>query len=490
MSNVDRLYIDGQWRPARGAESIPVFNPYTEALVTTVRGASAEDIDDVAQSAWKAMRTGPWSRTSVDERCAIVERIKDGLAARLNELAERAVSTLGQTMTRARQVSNVASTLEEAIESIKTVTLEFEREDRTGGLALVQRRPIGVVAAICPWNAPTRMEAAKTVAGLLAGCSVVLKPDPQTPYAAGIIAEVATEAGLPPGVLNVVFGGGATGDALVRHPLVRMVSFTGSAATGALIGAACGPAFKRMVLELGGKSAGIILDDANLDDALMAADVGNFRNAGQACIGLTRVLAPRRLYSQVVEGLAERAKAYVLGNPLDASTTMGPLVMQRQRDRVLGFIDGAKAEGGRIAVGGGRPKDLPHGWFVEPTVIAGLDNSSTIAQEEVFGPVATVIPYDDEAQAIAIANDSKYGLHGAVFSADPERALRVARQVDSGTLGVNCYGHTDSSPIGGIKCSGIGREHGPETFDAFLEYVSYTLKVGSGVTSYNPAPPK
>lgn len=482
-SDFDTNYIEGEWRPARGSENVPVINPYSEELVTTVQGASPKDVDDAVRSAWSAMRVGPWSEASLDERCAVVERIKVGLSARLDELIDRAIATLGHPISRARQVNDVALTIDEAIEAIRGIKLEYRREDKYG-VALIQRRPVGVVAAICPWNAPTRMETTKTIMGLVAGCSVVLKPDPQTPYAARILAEVAAEAGLPPGVLNVVFGGSPTGDALVRHPLVSMVTFTGGASVGSAIGAACGQSFKRMTLELGGKSAAIVLDDADLDTALTAADVGNFRNAGQACIGLTRVLAPRRLYAEVVDRLAERAKAYVLGDPRDESTTMGPLVSQRQRERVLGLIEGARADGARVVTGGKRPKDQPHGWFVEPTVLADVENSAQIAQEEVFGPVASVIAYEDEAQAIAIANDSKYGLHGAVFSADAERALRVARRVDSGTLGINCYGHTESSPFGGVKSSGIGREHGPESLDAFLEYTAYTLKVSAGVTSY------
>jgi aldehyde dehydrogenase (NAD+) len=483
VSDFDSVYIDGEWRRARGSDPFPVINPFTEERVTNVRSASYEDVDDAVRSASAAMRSGPWSNASLEERCSVVERMKAGLSARLAELAEKSVMTLGHPISRARQVNNVASPIEIAIEGIKSLSLESRRSDKTG-VALIARRPVGVVAAICPYNAPMRMEASKTVTALLAGCSVVLKPDPQTPYAARILAEVAAEAGLPPGVVNVVYGGGPTGDALVRHPLVSAVTFTGSAATGAAIGGACGPSFKRMVLELGGKSALIILDDADFDAALSAADVGNFRNAGQACIGLTRVLAPRYLYAEVVDALAQRAKAYVLGNPRDESTTMGPLVQKRQRERVLSLIEGARAEGARVVTGGKRPKDQPRGWFVEPTVLCDLNNSAKIAQEEVFGPVATIIPYDSEEQAVAIANDSRYGLHGAVFSKDAEHALRVARQIDAGTLGINCYGHTESSPFGGVKQSGIGREHGPESFDAFLEYITYTLEMGAGVLSY------
>lgn len=486
MSDFDVIYVGGQWRPARGSDEYQVVGPYTEKHVTTVRSSSAQDVDDAVRAAWTAIHTGPWSQTSFAERCAVVTRIKEGLVARQADLIDRAVATLGQPLSRARQVSSIGSRIERDIEMVDAMSLEFQREDASG-VALVSRRPVGVVAAICPFNAPTLMEIKKTIPALLTGCSVVLKSDSQTPYAARILAEVADEAGLPPGVLNVIFGGGATGEALVDHPLVNMVTFTGSAPTGSAIGAACGRSFKRMVLELGGKSAAIILDDADLDAALTACDLGNFRNAGQACIGLTRVLAPQGKYAEVVDGLVQRARAYVLGDPLDESTTMGPVVTERHRDRVLGMIDQARSEGARFATGGKRPTDQPHGWFVEPTVVTGLDNSATIAQEEVFGPVVTVIPYRDEDEAVAIANDSKYGLHGAVFAADDDRALGLARRVESGTLGVNCYGLVDSSPFGGIKQSGIGREYGTEGIDAFLEYTTYTLKVGAGsVTAAAP----
>lgn len=473
------VYVDGEWRPSRGTQVLPVISPYTEERLTTVRAASADDVDDAARAAWSSLQSGVWSRRSLDERCEVVERIKRGLAARRDELVDRSVATLGHPITRARQVSNVDVLIEQAMHSVRAVQFEYRRSNQWGD-ALIRRQPVGVVAGICPWNAPTRTEVQKTVPALLSGCSVVLKSDPQTPYAARILTEVAAEAGLPPGVLNVVFGGPSTGEALVRHPLVRLVSFTGSSATGSAIGAICGASFKRMVLELGGKSALIILDDADIDAAMTAAAAGNFGNAGQACIGLTRVLAPRRLYGEIVQRLSDRARSFVLGDPRQATTTMGPVVSARQRDRVLGLIEEARADGASIVTGGKRPKDQPRGWFVEPTVIADADPSSTIAQEEIFGPVATVIPYDDEDQAIAVANHSKYGLHGAVFSKDPDHALRIALRIDSGSMGINCFGLTGTAPFGGVKASGIGREYGPEGFDTFLEYTSYSLDLSGG----------
>jgi aldehyde dehydrogenase (NAD+) len=485
MNEFDSLFVAGAWREVRGRERQNVINPYTETAVTAIRQASAEDVDDAVRAAAHTLHEGTWGGLPLEERCAVVTRIKAGLSARRDELIEWAVLTLGQPISRARQVSRIDSAIDSAIAAIQQLELEYRRISESGE-ALVVRRPVGVVAAICPWNAPTLTEVIKTISPLLAGCPVVLKPDPQTPYAALVLAEVAHEAGLPAGALNIVYGASATGEALVRHPLVRAVTFTGSTATGARIGSICGETFKRTVLELGGKSALIILDDADLDAAIAAADAGNFRNNGQACIGLTRILAPRRLHDDVVDALVARAEGYVLGDPRDDSTTMGPLATQRQRERVLGLIDSARADGARIATGGGRPEDQPHGWFVEPTVVTGVKNSSRIAQEEVFGPVATVLSYANENEAIAMANDSKYGLHGAVFAGDPDHALRVARRIESGTVGINCFGLTEFAPFGGVKGSGIGREMGPESFDAFLEYGSYTLAVGVGaVTAYN-----
>jgi betaine-aldehyde dehydrogenase len=276
-------------------------------------------------------------------------------------------------------------------------------------------------------------------------------------------------------VVNVVFGGASTGEALVTHPLIRKIAFTGSTDVGRRIATLAAREFKRLQLELGGKSAAIVLDDVDLDETLPWLDAGVFRAAGQICFANTRIVVARSRYDEVVDALAQRARAHVLGDPFDPATTMGPLVARRQRDRVRGYIEAGKAEGARLVTGGGTPDDQPRGWFVEPTVFSDVKNSMKIAQEEIFGPVASVIPFDDEDDAVRIANDSRYGLGGAVHSADPLHALRVAGRVESGYIAINRFGIGGSGPFGGVKNSGIGRECGVEGFDSFLEYTSYPV---------------
>jgi betaine-aldehyde dehydrogenase len=281
---------------------------------------------------------------------------------------------------------------------------------------------------------------------------------------------------VPPGVLNLVLGDGGTGDELVRHPLVNKVAFTGSSATGSRIWSAVADKFSRLQLELGGKSAALVLDDADLSEAAPFLSMGIFNFSGQQCTATSRILAPRSRYDEVVDALVIAAKSHVLGDPFDAATTLGPLVAKRQQDRVLDFIESGKTEGARVATGGGRPADVPTGWFIEPTVFADVDNSMRIAREEIFGPVVSIIAYDTDADAVAIANASEYGLGGAVYSRDPGRALAVARQVESGYISVNRYGIGARVPFGGVKRSGIGRESGVEGYDSFLEYIAHPLQ--------------
>ena len=322
---------------------------------------------------------------------------------------------------------------------------------------------------------PVGSEIKKLIPAILAGCTIVLKPAPETPFGAAILAEICSEAGAPPGVVNVVLGDGSTGDHLVRHPLVRKVAFTGSSATGSRIWAAVADKFARLQLELGGKSAAIVLDDADLEQATPFLAMGIFPFTGQQCTATSRILAPRSRYDEVVEAMVAAAGSFVLGDPFDPATTMGPLVAERQRTRVLDYIELGKSEGARVATGGGRPSDQPRGWFVSPTVLTQVANTMRVAREEIFGPVVCVIPYDSEAEAIAIANDSAYGLGGAVYSRDSERALCVARQVESGYISVNRYGIGPTAPFGGVKASGIGREGGLEGYESFLEYISHPL---------------
>ena len=346
---------------------------------------------------------------------------------------------------------------------------------------LVTREPVGVVGAIAPWNVPLFIAAAKLAPSLAAGCTVVFKPAPETPLDAFRLAEIFSEAGLPKGVLSVVPAGREVGEHLVTHPGVDKISFTGSAVGGKRIGGLCGERLKRCTLELGGKSAAIILDDADLGTTIPTLMPNAIMNNGQACLAQTRILAPRSRYAEVVDAVVSGAAALKVGDPLDPATEVGPVVAERQRSRIEGYLDSGREEGARVALGGGRPAgtEFSKGWYVEPTVFSEVDNKMKIAQEEIFGPVLVVIPYDGDENAVEIANDSNYGLCGSVWTADNDRGLEVARRVRTGTYMLNSQAPLDfSSPFGGFKESGVGREFGPEGLETFLEMKSITLPAG------------
>jgi aldehyde dehydrogenase (NAD+) len=465
-------YIDGAWRPSSGDAMCPVVNPYTEEPFGAATVATAQDVDAAVTAARRAL-SGEWRQTSLDDRVALVKLIREGLVEHAQELAAVTSSSMGVPYHGYLNLGGSIDLIDAYIEDARQVRWLYLRRDPSGD-ALIERRPVGVVAAIVPWNVPVRSEIKKLIPAILAGCTVVLKPAPETPFGAAALAEICSQAGLPPGVVNIVLGDGTTGDHLVRHPLIRKVAFTGSSATGSKIWAAAASRFVRLQLELGGKSAAVVLDDADLGDAAQWLGAGIFNFAGQQCTATSRVLAPRARYDEVVEALRAGAAAHVLGDPFDVETTMGPLVAERQRDRVLGYIELGRSAGAKVVTGGRAVQ--PHGWFVAPTVLADVDNGMRVAREEIFGPVVTIIPYESEQDAIAIANDSEYGLGGAVYSADPDRALAVARQIDSGFISVNRYGIGPRVPFGGVKCSGTGRESGVEGYDSFLEYVSHPLR--------------
>ncbi len=336
-----------------------------------------------------------------------------------------------------------------------------------GKKSRVLREPIGVVAAIVPWNVPQAITFLKLAPALAAGNTVVLKPAPETVLDAFLMAEAAIEAGLPPGVLNVVPAGCEVGAYLVAHPGVDKVSFTGSTPAGRAIAETCGRLLRPVTLELGGKSAAVVLDDADLASSLESFFAATLLNNGQICWLSTRILAPRAKYDVIVDTITALAGSLTIGNPLEPDAKVGPLVSQRQRERVESYIAKGRAEGGRITTGGGRPAGLDRGWYVEPTIFADVDPKATISQEEIFGPVLAVIPYTDEDDAVAIANDSDYGLGGSVWTSDPERGAAFARRVRSGTVGVNGYVNDPFAPFGGIKASGLGRELGPEGLQPF-----------------------
>lgn len=472
MDYVETVFRDGAWHRAEHGSVHPLVNPSTEQQYGAVAESSESDVGDAVASATTASQAGPWASTSVDDRIRAVKAIRDWLVAEEERLSTDISVSMGLPLTSARGLLASIDFIDSCIESMQSLSFEYLRTERTGS-TYITRRPVGVVAGITPWNTPIRAEVKKAIPALLAGCTVVLKPAPDTPCGGIALASAAADTGLPPGVLNVVFGGPATGDALVSHPGINKISFTGSTATGARIAAAASGTFKRLQLELGGKSAAIVLDDADLDAAIPVLGRANFFQSGQMCAALSRILVPRGRASEIAEALAEHARSYVLGDPLDAATTMGPLVNKRQYERVLHYLAIGKDEGAKVVTGGTRPAHLPVGYYIEPTVLVNVENSMRIAQEEIFGPVASIIEYDGEEDALAIANDTPYGLNAAVMSTDETHALEVARRVQSGTVNINSFGTATAAPFGGVKLSGIGREHGPEGFDSFLEYRSH-----------------
>lgn len=467
-------FIDGEWRPSHGSEKHILINPATEAEHGFVTVGDGTDVDAAVSAAQAALAGRAWRAYTLEQRCAAVRSMQQWLDAHAAELAAEIAAGLGQPIADAQTLGSASRLIGMYLDSVRQLDLRYLRRDRTGA-ALVTRVPVGVAAGITPWNTPVRGEVKKVVPAILSGCCIVLKPAPEAPIGAIAVAEAALAAGLPPGVVNVVFGGSSTGEELLRHEGVAKVGFTGSSATGARIAAACALNLKRAQLELGGKSPAVVLDDADVAQAAALISASSFANAGQTCTALTRVLVPRQLERQVTDALVDAARSYRLGDPSDRATTMGPLVSRRQRDRVAGYIEIGQAEGGRLLTGGHRPRDLDRGWFIEPAVFGRMTGSMRVTREEIFGPVLSVIAYHDIAEAITLANDSRFGLAAAVFGADEDRALAVGQRIQSGVVSVNRAGRIDSGPFGGMKESGIGREQGPEGYDAYLEYQALTV---------------
>jgi betaine-aldehyde dehydrogenase len=401
--------------------------------------------------------------------------------AEMNDIAEIITLEMGSPISFSTMAQVLAPSMIFSYYADLASTFAFD-EVRTGLLhpqVLVTKEPVGVVGAIAPWNVPLFIAAAKLAPSLVAGCTVVYKPAPETPFDAFRLAEIFTEAGLPKGVLSVIPAGREVSEHLVKHPGVDKISFTGSGVGGKRIGGLCGERLKRCTLELGGKSAAIILDDADISTAIPTLLPNAIMNNGQACISQTRILAPRARYDEVVDALVAGVAGLAVGDPLDPETAVGPVVAERQRARIEGYLDSGREEGATVALGGGRPAGLDKGWFVEPTVFSNVDNKMKIAQEEIFGPVLVVIPYDGDEQAVEIANDSNYGLSGSVWTADNDRGLGIARQVRTGTYMLNGGTPIDfATPFGGYKESGVGREFGPEGLESFLEKKSISLPAG------------
>lgn len=464
-----RLFIGGDFRAAANCE--PVLEAATGELLGDGASATKADIDAAVAAARAALPH--WRSASPDHRAHALMAFAAALHRRAASTSELVSRENGMPMALSGGANGLfpAALLGYYAKLITRTPIEEVRPSVIGH-TIVRREAVGVVAAIVPWNYPQALAAFKLAPALAAGCTVVLKASPETALDALVFAEAAQEAGLPAGVLNVVPGGAEAGAHLVSHPGVDKVSFTGSTSVGRIIGEACGRLLRPVTLELGGKSAAIILDDADLDATMKGLKSVSFINNGQTCFLGSRILAPRARYGEVVEALAGLVAGLHVGDPLDTATDIGPVVSARQRERVLDYIETGKISGAKLIAGGGVPADQPRGWFVSPTVFADVDNSDRIAQEEIFGPVLAVIPYDGDDQAIALANDSEFGLAGTVWSTDVDRATEVAREMRTGTVGVNDYQLDIGAPFGGVKASGIGRELGPEGLDEFFELKS------------------
>jgi acyl-CoA reductase-like NAD-dependent aldehyde dehydrogenase len=469
----DRLFIGGAWSTPTGTERIGVVSPHTGEVIATVPAAGPADVDAAVAAARTAFDEGPWPHLEPAERIGVVRRLAARYGERRKDMAKLITAEMGSPISFSMFAqATLPSVLMNAFADIAIGhDWEAERPGHFGGNVLVRKEPTGVVAAIVPWNMPQFLIAGKLAPALLAGCPIIIKPAPETPLDALLLAELVDELDLPPGLVSVLPGGAAVGEQLVNHPGVDKVAFTGSTAAGRRVAAACGANLKRASLELGGKSAAIVLDDADAAAVAQGVRVAGLMNSGQACVAQTRVLVPAGRHNELVDALAAMMETIPVGDPLDRGTEIGPLVTRRQQERVRGYIDAGQKEGARLVVGGtDLPAGVDRGWYVRPTLFAGVDNAMSIAREEIFGPVLSVIPYEGDDAAIRIANDSDYGLSGSVWTADGERGLGVARRVRTGSFGVNQpYSMDPAAPFGGMKGSGIGRELGPEGLDGYLE---------------------
>jgi acyl-CoA reductase-like NAD-dependent aldehyde dehydrogenase len=464
------FYIGGQWVKPAGTGVQKVVSPSTEEAVGEVAEATTADIDRAVAAARTAFDEGPWPRMSPAARADVLARAAEILKARTPEVASVLVDEMGIAISQApMQMGLVGPVFDYYAGLIRGY--EFDRPVVRGDLAaLVTSEPVGVVAAIVPWNAPVTLAAWKVAPALAAGCTVVLKPPPEAPLSNFILAEALHEAGVPAGVINVVPGGREVGEHLVTHPGTDKVAFTGSTAAGKRIASLCGERVKRVSLELGGKSAAIILDDADVATTVAGLVAQGMHNSGQVCGMQSRLLVPRSRYAEALDAAAVRAAATAVGDPHDPDTVVGPLVAERQRDRVEDYIRLAAEEGGRIVTGGGRPAGLPKGWYVQPTVVGDATNQMRVVREEIFGPVVCLVAYDSDDEAVRISNDSPYGLSGSVFTADPVRGLAIARRLRTGGVTINRhFPPMPLTPFGGFRESGIGRELGVEGLQGYLE---------------------
>ncbi len=465
-----RMYINGEFVDSQREAWFPVFDPSTEEIIAEVPEADAGDVERAVAAARKAFDSGPWPQTTAQERGRILLRLADRIRKELSMLAEIEARNSGKPIVEAEYDIGDVATCFEYYGGLATKILGFVNPVPDNALSLTLKEPVGVAGQIIPWNYPLLMAAWKLAPALAAGCTCVLKPAEQTPLTALVMAEWLADVGLPPGVVNIITGFGETAGApLVAHPDVDKVAFTGSAVVGKQIVKMAADTVKRVTLELGGKSPNIFFADADFENAIDGALFGVFINQGEVCSAGSRILVQKAIYSKFVDAMSAKAKSIRLGPPLERETKMGPLVSKEQYDRVTSYLEVGKAEG-KLAAGGGRPSGLDKGYYVAPTIFYDVNNSARIAREEIFGPVAAVIPFSDEAEAIRIANDTPYGLAAAVWSRDIYRAFRVVKSLRAGIVWVNHMQPTYvEAPWGGYKQSGFGRELGPWGIEEYLE---------------------
>jgi acyl-CoA reductase-like NAD-dependent aldehyde dehydrogenase len=471
MYQRDQLFIDGRWAVPDTESVISVISPHSEVVIGHAACAGPAEVNRAVGAARAAFDTGPWPRMQPAERIEAISRLAAIYKDRRADMAALISAEIGAPITFAKMAQvRLPLTIMSAFCGLAgSYQWQQARPGLYGNDIRIVKQPVGVVAAVVPWNMPQFLTVCKIVPALLAGCSVVLKPAPESVLDALLLAELVAEADLPPGVLNVLPGGRDVGEQLVSHPGVDKVSFTGSTAAGRQVAVACAAGLKQVSLELGGKSAAIVLDDADAAATAAGIQMASLANSGQVCNALSRILVPENRKDEFVDALAAGMASMTVGDPADPSTQIGPLVAQRQQERVRDYIESGKNEGARLVTGGSEmPDGLDTGWYVRPTLFGDAHNDMKIAREEIFGPVLTVISYRDEDEAIRIANDSEYGLAGSVFTADADRGYGVAARVRSGTFGVNeGYIMDPAAPFGGVKNSGYGRELGTEGIDSY-----------------------
>jgi acyl-CoA reductase-like NAD-dependent aldehyde dehydrogenase len=473
MKIYDKLFIGGQWATSDSSSSIEVINASTEQVMGRIPVGTRKDVDGAATAALTAF--ADWGSTPVEVRSGYLRKLHQGLAARSDEIARTVTGEVGMPLKLSQRIQ--AGLPAAVMESYAKLAADYHFEERIGN-SLVVREPVGVAACITPWNYPLHQIVAKVAPALAAGCTVIVKPSSQAPQTAFILAEIVDEAGLPPGVFNLVSGpGGVVGEALALHPEVDMITFTGSTATGRRLSALAADSIKRVALELGGKSASVILDDADLSSAVKGTLGACFLNSGQTCTAHTRMLVPENRYEEIKDLVLEICKNFVPGDPLDDKTRIGPLVSSAQRDRVRSYIRKGIEEGAELLTGGPEaPDGLDRGYYVKPTIFGRVGPGMTIAKEEIFGPVLAIITFRDEDDAVGIANHTIYGLSGGVWSGDTARAERVARRLRTGQVDINGGPFNLYAPFGGYKQSGNGRELGKFGLEEFLEIKSIQFK--------------